>query len=111
MQFASIIFFSDSHIVLSWIRNQAREFKPFVSARVAEIQSKSKPAQWRHVPGELNGADDVSRGIPAHQLSGRWKYGPEFLKLPEEEWPKGSECDNVPKEVHQSERRKAQYYR
>jgi hypothetical protein len=32
MQFASIIFFSDSHIVLSWIRNQTREFKPFVSA-------------------------------------------------------------------------------
>jgi hypothetical protein len=84
-EFASIIFFSDSHIVLSWIRNQGREFKPFVPARVAEIQSKSKPDQWSHVPGELNVADDVSRKIPAQQLSGRWKYGPEFLKLPEEE--------------------------
>ena len=78
-----------------------------MSARVAEIQSKSEPDQWRHVPGELNVADDVSRGIPAQQLSGRWKYGPEFLKLSEEEWPKGSECDSIPKEVDQSERRKA----
>ncbi|XP_028415610.1 uncharacterized protein LOC114538968 [Dendronephthya gigantea] len=85
MQFVKIIFFSDSHIVLSWIRNQPREFKPFVSARIAEIQSKSNPEQWRHVPGEQNVADDVSRGITALQLTGRWKYGPEFLKLPEEE--------------------------
>ena len=88
MQFERIIFFSDSHIVLSWIRNQAREFKLFVSARIAEIQSKSEPNQWRHVSGELNVADDVSRGIPAQQLISRWKHAPAFLKLPEEEWPR-----------------------
>ena len=106
MQFERIIFFSDSHIVLSWIRNQAREFKPFVSARIAEIQTKSEPNQWRHVSGELNVADDVSRGIPAQQLIGRWKHGPEFLKLPEEEWPKESCPTTIPIEVDQSERRK-----
>ena len=49
MQFEKVVFFSDSNIVLSWIRSQAREFKPFVSARVAEIQSNSDPSQWRHV--------------------------------------------------------------
>ena len=32
-------------------------------------------------------ADDVSRGIPAQRLNGRWKQGPEFLRLPEDEWP------------------------
>ncbi len=47
------------------------------------------------------------RGIPAQQLSGRWKYGPEFLKLPEEEWPKES-CITISKEIDQSEHRKAQ---
>jgi hypothetical protein len=61
------------------------------------MQSKSKPDEWRHVLGESYVADDVSRGIPAQQPSGRWTYGPEFLKLPEEEWPEGSECDRVPK--------------
>ena len=108
MQFEKITFFSDSHIVLSWIRNQAREFKPFVSARIAEIQSKSEPDQWRHISGEKNVADDVSRGIPAQQLMGRWKNGPEFLKLPEEEWPNESSTNSIPEEVDQSERRKVQ---
>ena len=58
-----------------------------MSARVAEIQRNSNPSQWRHVPGDLSVADDVSRGIPAQRVIGRWKQGPEFLRLPEEEWP------------------------
>lgn len=58
-----------------------------MSARVAEIQNNSDPSQWRHVPGELNVADDISRGIPAQRLNGRWKPGPEFLRMPEDEWP------------------------
>ena len=58
-----------------------------MSARVAEIQSNSDPSQWRHVPGELNVADDVSHGMPAQRLIGRWKQGPEYLRLLEEEWP------------------------
>ena len=98
MQFEKVVFFSDSNIVLSWIRSQAREFKPFVSARVAEIQSNSDPSQWRHVPGELNVADDVSRGITAQRLIGRWKQGPEFLRLPEEEWPTTADLNEVEKE-------------
>ena len=87
MQFEKVVF-SDSNIVLTRIRNQARESKPFVSARVAEIQSNSDPSQWRHVAEEFIVADDVSCGIPAQRLIGRWKQGPEFLRLPEEEWPK-----------------------
>ena len=86
LQFEKVVFVSDSN-VLSWIRSQAREMKPFVSARVAEIQSNSDPSQWRHVPGELNVADDVSHGMPAQRLIGRWKQGPEYLRLLEEEWP------------------------
>lgn len=87
LKFEKVIFFTDSNIVLSWIRSQARDFKPFVSARVAEIQSNSEPAHWRHVPGELNVANDVSRGILAQRLTDRWKQGPEFLRLLENEWP------------------------
>ena len=81
------IFLTDSTIALSWIRSQARSYKPFVSARVGEVQSNSDPTQWRHVPGSLNPADDISRGIPVSQLQDRWKTGPEFLSLPEEQWP------------------------
>lgn len=87
MQYERAILFTDSKIVHAWICSQSRRFKPFVSARVGEIQSNCNPSQWRHIPGELNVADDVSRGIPVNQLNGRWRHGPEFLSLPEEDWP------------------------
>lgn len=39
LQFEKVIFFTDSMIVLTWIHSQSRGFKPFVSSRVAEIQT------------------------------------------------------------------------
>ena len=39
------------------------------------------------MPGEFNIADDVSQGIPVECLTDRWKHGPEFLGLPEDDWP------------------------
>ena len=71
MKFEKVIFFLDSSIVISWIHSQVREFKPFVFARIAEIQSKSEPCQWRHIPRQYNVADEVSRGIAAQELTGR----------------------------------------
>ena len=76
--------------MLAWICSETRQFKPFVSVRVGEIQDNSDPAQWRHIPGEQNVADEVSRGIPMESLTGRWQYGPDFLRLPESEWPQYS---------------------
>ncbi|XP_028397204.1 uncharacterized protein LOC114521013 [Dendronephthya gigantea] len=87
VEFEEIILFTDSTITLAWIRSKERRFKPFVSNRVGEIQSNVQPCQWRHIPSEHNVADDVSRGIKASELSGRWKEGPEFLRRPKEEWP------------------------
>ena len=87
IQFADIKFFTDSSITLAWIQSPSRSFKPFVSSRVGEIQSNSDPSQWRHISGEDNVADDLSRGLHVQQLTGRWMNGPEFLKLPEEQWP------------------------
>ena len=87
LQFEKVIFFTDSMIVLTWIRSQSRGFKPFVSSRVAENQTNCDPSTWRHIPSEHNVADDLSRGIPAKELEKRWQKGPEFLNQPEEEWP------------------------
>ena len=39
---------SDSMDVIYWIQGHSRRLKPFVANRVAEIQRKSDPAQWRH---------------------------------------------------------------
>ncbi|XP_022798305.1 uncharacterized protein LOC111336463 [Stylophora pistillata] len=77
----------NSSITLAWIQRPSRSFKPFVSARVGEIQNNSDPSQWEHIPGEENVADDLSRGLHGKQPTGRWVNDPEFLKLPEERWP------------------------
>ena len=87
IQFQDAKFFTDSSITLAWIQSPSRSFKPFVSSRVGEIQSNSDPSQWRHISGEDNVADDLSRGLQVQQVTGRWMNGPEFLKLPEEQWP------------------------
>ena len=86
-KFERTIFFLDSQIVLAWIRGESRRFKPFVSIRISEIQSNSDPAAWRYLPGEYNVADDISRGISVKKLTERWQQGPQFLTLPEHEWP------------------------
>ena len=87
IKFEKTRYFTDSAIALAWIQSPSRSFKPFVSVRVGEIQSNSDPSLWRHIPSEHNVADDVSRGIPVQELTGRWINGPQFLHLPEDQWP------------------------
>ena len=87
MEFEAVKFFTDSTITLAWIQNPSRNFKPFVSSRVGEIQSNSDPSEWKHIPGEENVADDISRGIHVRDLNGRWSHGPEFLQKSEKLWP------------------------
>ena len=107
IQFYDVMFFTDSAITLAWIRSQSRKYKPFVSSRIGEIQSISNPCQWRHIPGEVNVADDVFRGVSVQELNGRWNNGPEFLHLDESEWPKGKLPESFDEE--QLERRKQKF--
>ena len=87
-------------IVLAWICSPARSFKTFVSTRIGEIQSNSYPLQWKHIPGEVNVADDISRGILVQDLTQRWKSGPDFLSDPEEQWPETISAAVEEKEVN-----------
>ena len=88
MELSKSILFTDSSIVLAWIRSTRKRLKPFVASRVGEIRSNVEPTQWRHIPTDDNVADDVSRGLSVADPSGRWLNGPEFLLRPQEEWPK-----------------------
>ena len=85
----SLEYWTDSENVWYWVRNQSRAFKPFVSNRIGEIQRKTNPDQWRHVPGVLNPADLATRGLTIDQLASStlWTEGPEFLN-DEAQWPK-----------------------
>ena len=80
---------TDSMDVIYWIQGHSRQLKPFVANQVAEIQRKSDPAQWRHVPGEQKPADDATRGLDLKNLSveSRWFQGPAFLPEGETSWP------------------------
>lgn len=90
-------FWSDSRIVLHYLSNTQRRFSTYVSHRVAEIVSNSDVNDWHHIPGKMNVADDCTRGKDIQQLipKCRWISGPEFLMLPEAEWPSTKEVPIV----------------
>ena len=83
------IFWTDSTSVLRYTRNETKPFHTFVTNRIAIIRDGSDPDQWRHVGGDLNPADDVSRGLCSEALlsSDRWIKGPAFLWEQKERWP------------------------
>ncbi|XP_068758639.1 uncharacterized protein [Montipora capricornis] len=82
-------YWTDSTTVLKYIRNEAKCFHVFVANCVQSIRDQTDPAQWRYVESKNNPADDASRGLNGYQLSDqqRWIKGPNFLWLPESEWP------------------------
>ena len=48
------VFWSDSEIVLYWLKTHPTLLYTYVSNRVAEIQEKSADASWRYVPSAQN---------------------------------------------------------
>ena len=61
-------FWTDSRTVLQYINNENRRFKSFANC-VAENLASSQPADWKHVPGVLNPADDGTRGFFIDELT------------------------------------------
>ncbi|XP_075158171.1 uncharacterized protein LOC142231448 [Haematobia irritans] len=84
---------SDSMVVLSWIRELPSNFNVFVSNRVSQIQSQETPMSWRYVPTKLNPADILSRGATPEELlnSPLWSDGPKFLSNEISTWPGNTE--------------------
>lgn len=80
---------SDSTIVLSWIKSSAHRWQTFVSNRVSYIQERIPPIHWRHIRSSENPADIASRGaFPSEFLNNSlWWAGPSFLKEPNASWP------------------------
>ena len=92
-------FWTDSTIVLQYIKSTNKRFHTFVANRVSLIHDGSDPGQWRHIAGDLNPADDPSRGLNAKQLvdSDRWLHGPRFLSTDDNLWPHNSfQNDSLP---------------
>ena len=81
-------YWCDSKNVLAWLRNDARNFKPFVAHRVGEIIEISSRSEWRWIPTLLNVADDATRICSGSlTMSHRWFQGPQFLYSSPANWP------------------------
>ncbi|XP_043496470.1 uncharacterized protein LOC122520475 [Polistes fuscatus] len=84
-----IIFWSDSMIVLGWLKRSSNTLKLYAANRVREIQDICVGITWRHVRTENNPADALSRGqLPREFIKNdSWFHGPSWLRRPESEWP------------------------
>ena len=86
---------------LSWIRTPPQEFRPFISARVAEIQETIGADQMRYIKSNNNPADTLTRGIHLKHVM-KWSEGLSFLELPKEKWPSGRDHTQVKTPVETS---------
>jgi len=82
-------FWTDSMIVLGYVRNDTKRFKTYVANRLATIRDVTSPDEWRYVPSRLNPGDLASRGLHPSDTNrlAYWLHGPEFLLKDESQWP------------------------
>ncbi|XP_075170134.1 uncharacterized protein LOC142242443 [Haematobia irritans] len=103
---SSVFLWTDSQIVLHWLKQHSSTLSVFVGNRISEIQDSTSGCNWRHVPSSLNPADIVSRGSTVQELqSSIWFSGPDFLTQESEKWPP-NRCDEIDHEIVNKEKRK-----
>ncbi|XP_014614883.1 PREDICTED: uncharacterized protein LOC106792866 [Polistes canadensis] len=90
LQKRPIFAWSDSQIVLTWLRKNPCHWKTFVANRVSLIQTQLPSASWSHVPSKENPADLASRGVAPEELakSALWWHSPSWLARPPVQWPR-----------------------
>ena len=77
-------FWTDSQVVLGYIRNESRRFHVFVANRTKLIRDITEPEQWHYIESQSNPADHASRGLRLSEIANSsWLHGPEFLRSPE----------------------------
>ena len=76
------LYFTDSKVVLHWIRGIDKSWKPFVQNWAAEIRNLTSVECWNHCPGIQNQADIPLRGVTPQELSANelWCKGPSFVE-------------------------------
>lgn len=75
------VYYTDSLVVLGYIKNLTRRFTRYVTRRVDIIRSSSSSEQWKYVRTDDNPADIATRPHNPEYLSKScWLAGPIFLK-------------------------------
>lgn len=85
----SIVLWSDSTTVLTWLQSESCRYKVFIGTRISEIQELTDSQAWRYVSSASNPADDLTRGLTLQELAsdGWWRQGPAFLRQSSDHWP------------------------
>lgn len=83
------VMWTDSTIVLQWLKKPYQTLKIFESNRVKEIQRLGKEVSWKHVRTHQNPADALSRGQFPNEFANNeiWFSGPKWLRENEQHWP------------------------
>ena len=86
---ARSVFWTDSTVVLRYVKNETNRYHTFVANRVGIIRDGCQPNQWFHVNGDNNPADDASHSLTADIFlrQTRWLTGPAFLWKHDSMWP------------------------
>ncbi|XP_038117193.1 uncharacterized protein LOC119769289 [Culex quinquefasciatus] len=85
-------FWTDSAVVLSWIRSDQRRYKQFVGFRIGAILSMTSLMDWNFVPTQHNIADILTKWgkDPNVRPDSPWVCCPRFIHDQQVNWPKKS---------------------
>lgn len=97
----AVYLWSDSTVVLSWLRSPSSRWATFVANRVSHIQDVTSPECWHHVLSGDNPADICSRGQFPNKLlhNSLWWAGPRWLSEDHKSWPINSITHSIDDEV------------
>ncbi|XP_058789685.1 uncharacterized protein LOC131663342 [Phymastichus coffea] len=94
---APVRLWSNSRIVLMWLKKHPCHWRSFVANRVSLIQTELPSVTWDHVPTKQNPADIASRGATPIELKllDLWWQGPPWLASHSQTWPQPLETVQV----------------
>ncbi|XP_046399958.1 uncharacterized protein LOC124166473 [Ischnura elegans] len=94
---------TDSKVVLSWLKGHPSNWKTFVANRVSEILEKCPNAQWLHIKSSDNPADCATRGYTSEKLreSSLWWNGPQWISQDPTTWPLYNDCISLSTDIEQ----------
>ncbi|XP_070507569.1 uncharacterized protein [Chironomus tepperi] len=81
---------SDSQIVLNWLKNDNINLPRFAVSPVEEILELTEQSQWNYVDSKNNAADLATKfqKLNFADINTVWYQGPSFLRAPRDYWPK-----------------------